>query len=254
MAKNYFDKEAELGSDNEEHDDIIKKVYHSDSDSEREEDKNAKDIEDLIDNEENDNFDQNEKYFDDMLEKDHEEVLKVIEGPKKRIVKELPKKIMLDDNGLSLKVRMERMNDLNNLRDEEDQNNEEYQFKNLENKLKELKKRANEEETNEELKEMIEINNNKIMKQINILTGQQNQRFKKHMQENEAILKNVIMNDDDDSQNKIKINKDMVVKGNGAANLVNKKFKPFFGMGKLGNSKNSLLSHIKKEKINSKQN
>ena len=131
MAKNYFDKEAELGSDNEEHDDIIKKVYHSDSDSEREEDKNAKDIEDLIDNEENDNFDQNEKYFDDMLEKDHEEVLKVIEGPKKRIVKELPKKIMLDDNGLSLKVRMERMNDINNLRDEEDKNNEEYQFKNL---------------------------------------------------------------------------------------------------------------------------
>ena len=253
MAKNYFDKEAELGSDNEEHDDIIKKVYHSDSDSEREEDKNAKDIEDLIDNEENDNFDQNEKYFDDMLEKDHEEVLKVIEGPKKRIVKELPKKIMLDDNGLSLKVRMERMNDINNLRDEEYKNNEEYQFKNLENKLKELKKRANEEETNEELKEMIEINNNKIMKQINILTGQQNQRFKKHMQENEAILKNVIMNDDDDSQNKIKINKDMVVKGNGAANLVNKKFKPFFGMGKLGNSKNSLLSHIKKEKNNMKQ-
>ena len=100
---------------------------------------------------------------------------------------------------------------------------------------------------------MIEINNNKIMKQINILTGQQNQRFKKHMQENEAILKNVIMNDDDDSQNKIKINKDMVVKGNGAANLVNKKFKPFFGMGKLGNSKNSLLSHIKKEKNNMKQ-
>ena len=254
MAKNYFDKEAELGSDNEEHDDIIKKVYHSDSDSEREEDKNAKDIEDLIDNEENDNFDQNEKYFDDMLEKDHEEVLKVIEGPKKRIVKELPKKIMLDDNGLSLKVRMERMNDINNLRDEEDKNNEEYQFKNLENKLKELKKRANEEETNEELKEMIEINNNKIMKQINILTGQQNQRFKKHMQENEAILKNVIMNDDEDSKNKLKINNDMVVKGNGAAKLATKKFKPFFGMGKLGNSKNSLLSHIKKAKINSKQN
>ena len=253
MAKNYFDKEAELGSDNEEHDDIIKKVYHSDSDSEKEEDKNAKDIENLIDNEVNDDFEQNEKYFDDMLEKDHEEVLKVIEGPKKRIVKELPKKIMLDDNGLSLKVRMERMNDINNLRDEEDKNNEEYQFKNLENKLKELKKRANEEETNEELKEMIEINNNKIMKQINILTGQQNQRFKKHMQENEAILKNVIMNDDDESQNKIKINKDMVVKGNGAANLVNKKFKPFFGMGKLGNSKNSLLSHIKKEKNNMKQ-
>ena len=254
IARNYVEKEAELGSDNEEHDDIVKKVYHSDSDSEKENDKNAQDIENLIDNEENDSFDQNQKYFDDMLEKDHEEVLKVIEGPKKRIIKEVPKKIMLDENGLSLKVRMERMSDLNNLRDEEDENNEEYQFKNLENKLKELKKRENEEEMNEEIKEMIESNNNKLIKQINIITGQQNKRFKQHMQENEAILKNVIMNEDEDSLNKKKENNDMVIKGNGAASLANKKFKPFFGMGKFGNGKNSLLNHIKKEKINSKDN
>ena len=254
IARNYVEKEAELGSDNEEHDDIVKKVYHSDSDSEKENDKNAQDIENLIDNEENDSFDQNQKYFDDMLEKDHEEVLKVIEGPKKRIIKEVPKKIMLDENGLSLKVRMERMSDLNNLRDEEDENNEEYQFKNLENKLKELKKRENEEEMNEEIKEMIESNNNKLIKQINIITGQQNKRFKQHMQENEAILKNVIMNEDEDSLNKKKENNDMVIKGNGAASLANKKFKPFFGMGKFGNGKNSLLNHIKKEKINSNDN
>ena len=254
IARNYVEKEAELGSDNEEHDDIVKKVYHSDSDSEKENDKNAQDIENLIDNEENDSFDQNQKYFDDMLEKDHEEVLKVIEGPKKRIIKEVPKKIMLDENGLSLKVRMERMSDLNNLRDEEDENNEEYQFKNLENKLKELKKRENEEEMNEEIKEMIESNNNKLIKQINIITGQQNKRFKQHMQENEAILKNVIINEDEDSLNKKKENNDMVIKGNGAASLANKKFKPFFGMGKFGNGKNSLLNHIKKEKINSNEN
>ena len=254
IARNYVEKEAELGSDNEEHDDIVKKVYHSDSDSEKENDKNAQDIENLIDNEENDSFDQNQKYFDDMLEKDHEEVLKVIEGPKKRIIKEVPKKIMLDENGLSLKVRMERMSDLNNLRDEEDENNEEYQFKNLENKLKELKKRENEEEMNEEIKEMIESNNNKLIKQINIITGQQNKRFKQHMQENESILKNVIMNEDEDSLNKKKENNDMVIKGNGAASLANKKFKPFFGMGKFGNGKNSLLKHIKKEKINSNEN
>ena len=254
IARNYVEKEAELGSDNEEHDDIVKKVYHSDSDSEKENDKNAQDIENLIDNEENDSFDQNQKYFDDMLEKDHEEVLKVIEGPKKRIIKEVPKKIMLDENGLSLKVRMERMSDLNNLRDEEDENNEEYQFKNLENKLKELKKRENEEEMNEEIKEMIESNNNKLIKQINIITGQQNKRFKQHMQENEAILKNVIMNEDEDSLNKKKENNDMVIKGNGAASLANKKNKPFFGMGKFGNGKNSLLNHIKKEKINSNNN
>ena len=94
----------------------------------------------------------------------------------------------------------------------------------MENKLKELKKRANEEEANEDLKEMIEINNNKIMKQINIITGQQNKKFKQHMQENEQILKNVIMNDDEDSIKKNKINKDMIIKGNGGAKLVNKKY------------------------------
>ena len=124
----------------------------------------------------------------------------------------------------------------------------------MENKLKELKKRANEEEANEELKEMIENNNNKIIKQINIITGQQNKRFKQHMQENEAILKNVIMNEDENSLNKKKENNDMVIKGNGAASLANKKFKPFFGMGKFGNGKNSLLNHIKKEKNNLKDN
>lgn len=251
IAKNYFDKEAELGSDNEEHDDLIKKVYHSDSDSEKENDKNAKDIDNLIDNEEKENYVQNKKFFDDMLEKDHDEILKVIEGPKKRVVKELPKKIMIEDNGLSLKVRMERMNDMNMLREEEDENNEEYKFKNLENKLKELKRQSNEDEMNEELKEMIEINNNKIMKQISIMTGQQNKRFQQHLQENKEILKNVI-NNDENLEKKLDNNKnEIIVKGNGAAKLGNKKFIPFGGMGNFGNCKNSLLNYIKKEKNNS---
>ena len=247
MAKNFFDKEAELGSDNEEHDDLVKKVYHSDSDSEKENDKNAKDIDNLIDNEEKENYIQNKKFFDDMLEKDHDEILQVIEGPKKRIVKELPKKIMIEDNGLSLKIRMERMNDMNMLREEEEENNEENKFKNLENKLKELKNQAQEDEMNEELKEMIEINNNKIMKQISIMTGQQKKKFKEHLQQNKEILKNVI-NNDEDSVKKEENKNEIIVKGNGAAKLGNKKFKPFFGMGKFGNCKNSLLNHIKKEK------
>ncbi len=249
MAKNFFDKEAELGSDNEDHDDIIKKVYHSDSDSEKENDKNAKDIDNLIDNEEKENYVQNKKFFDDMLEKDRDEILQVIEGPKKRIVKELPKKIMIEDNGLSLKIRMERMNDMNMLREEEEENNEENKFKNLENKLKELKKQSQEDEMNEELKEMIEINNNKIMKQISVITGQQNKRFKEHLQQNKEILKNVI-NNDEDSVKKEENKNEIIVKGNGAAKLGNKKFKPFCGMGKFGNCKNSLLNYIKKEKNN----
>ena len=252
IAKNYFDKEADLGSDNENHDDVIKKIYHSDSDSEKENDKNAQDLEDLIDNNENENYIQNKKFFEDMLEKDHDEILQVIEGPKKRIIKEVPKKIMIEDNGLSLKVRMERMNDINMLKEEEEENNEENKFKQLENKLKELKKQSNEDEMNEELKEMIELNNNKIMKQINIITGQENKRFKQHLQENKEILKNVIQNDDEDSSKKDINKNEIIVKGNGAAKLGNKKFRPFIGMGKLGNCKNSLLNHIKKEKITNK--
>ena len=250
IAKNYFDREAELGSDNEDHDDIIKKVYHSDSDSEKENDKNAKDIENLIDNNEKENYIQNEKFFDDMLERDHEEIMQVIEGPKKRIVKEPPKKIVIEDNGLSLKVRMERMNDMNILKEEEEENNEENQFKNIENKLKELKKQYNEDEMNEELKEMIEINNNKLIKQINIMSGIQNKKFKEHLEQNKQILKNVIQNDEEESSKKDENKNEIIVKGNGAAKLGNKKFRPFCGMGKFGNGKNSLLSHIKKEKNN----
>jgi hypothetical protein len=248
LAKNYFDKEAELGSDNEEHDEVVKKVYHSDSDSEKENDKNANDIENLIDNEQKEDYVQNKKFFDDMIERDHEEILQVIEGPKKRIVKEAPKKIVIDDNGLSLKVRMERMNDINLLKEEEDENNEEYKFKNIESKLRQLKKQYNEDETNEEIKEMIELNNNKLMKQINIMTGQQNKSFKQHLEENKEILKNVIQNDEEDSGKKDDNKNGIIVKGNGAATLGNKKFRPFCGMGKFGNCKNSLLNHIKKEK------
>ena len=229
LAKNYFDKEAELGSDNEEHDEVVKKVYHSDSDSEKENDKNANDIENLIDNDEKEDYVQNKKFFDDMIERDHEEILQVIEGPKKRIVKEAPKKIVIDDNGLSLKVRMERMNDINLLKEEEDENNEEYKFKNIESKLRQLKKQYNEDETNEEIKEMIKS-------------------FKHHLEENKEILKNVIQNDEEDSKKKDDNKNGIIVKGNGAAKLGNKKFRPFFGMGKFGNCKNSLLNHIKKEK------
>ena len=86
LAKHYFDKEAELGSDNEEHDNIIKKVYNSDSDLEKKED--IGNIEDLIDDKNIlnslNNEEQKEKFITDMFIKDREEVLKVIEGPQRR--------------------------------------------------------------------------------------------------------------------------------------------------------------------------
>ena len=86
------------------------------------------------------------------------------------------------------------------------------------------------------------------------MTGEQKKSFRQHMEENKEILKNVIQNDDEDSSKKNEKKNEMIVKGNGAAKLGNKKFRPFSGMGSFGNCKNSLLNHIKKEKNNSNNN
>ena len=53
---------------------------------------------------------------------------------------------------------------------------------------------------------------------------------------------------------KMKKKNEIIVKGNGAAKLGNKKFRPFCGMGNFGNCKNSLLNHIKKEKNGNSNN
>ena len=88
-VKGLFDKEAELGSDNEEHDDVVK-VLSSDDEKEEE---NSQDIMDMdVPNLINDNIEENdlgnsihkEKYIDDMLIRDKEEIKKVIEGPPER--------------------------------------------------------------------------------------------------------------------------------------------------------------------------
>ena len=85
------------------------------------------------------------------------------------------------------------------------------------------------------------------MKQINIITEQQNKRFKEYLQENKEILKNVINNDEDLAKKEENKNA-IMVKGNGAVKLGNKKFIPFCSMGKFGNYINSLSHYIKKEK------
>ena len=163
IAKSYFDKEAELGSDNEEHDNIVKKVYNSDSDLEKQEDEGY--IEDLIDDKNIinsfDNKEQNEKYITDMFIQDKEEVLKVIEGPQRKIQK--IEKQKFDESDLPLKLRIERMN---NEHIGEDDEIEEMNFKSLISKVKKIRKQFKEDNANEDLKAILKSYQDSALKKI----------------------------------------------------------------------------------------
>ena len=141
IAKNYFDKEAELGSDNEEHDNIIKKTYNNSSsyfDSENEEEN----LEDLIDDNNilYNNNEQKNKFIEDMLIKDKEDILKVIEGKTKE--KNFIKKN--NDDILPLKIRIERM------KNNKEFDNDKLNFKSIFSKVNKFEKEF-EENDNEEL-------------------------------------------------------------------------------------------------------
>ncbi len=91
-----FDNEAELGSDNEEHDDIIKTVDPNDDEENSDLDNDLKDLindeEDFNENEYNEEL--KEKFFNDMLKKDCEEIKRVIKGPEEQKKKQMQKELI----------------------------------------------------------------------------------------------------------------------------------------------------------------
>ena len=250
LAKNYFDKEAELGSDNEEHDNVIKKVYNSDSDLEKKED--IGNIEDLIDDKNIlnclDNEEQKEKFITDMFIKDREEVLKVIEGPQRRIINNKIEK-KFDESDLPLKLRIERMK--NEYFDEEEEN-EENNFQSLVSRLKKLKKQFKEDNANEDLKAIINSYQNMALKRIEKLNKTNKNELKKRMMEDNKILENVVLLNKKDNQPKDeKKNNNLFIKGNGINkdNKINHSYK----IGSFMNSTNSFLRNYQNnQKVNNK--
>ncbi len=246
LAKNYFDKEAELGSDNEEHDNVIKKVYNSDSDLEKKED--IGNIEDLIDDKNIlnslDNEEQKEKFITDMFIKDREEVLKVIEGPQRRIINNKIEK-KFDESDLPLKLRIERMK--NEYFDEEEEN-EENNFQSLVSRLKKLKKQFKEDNANEDLKAIINSYQNMALKRIEKLNKTNKNELKKRMMEDNKILENVVLlnkkeeEDKSDKKNKNNKNNNLFIKGNGEK--TNLKSNYSYKIGSFMNSNNSFLRNI----------
>ncbi len=250
LAKNYFDKEAELGSDNEEHDNVIKKVYNSDSDLEKNED--IGNIEDLIDDKNIlnslDNEEQKEKFITDMFIKDREEVLKVIEGPQRRIINNKIEK-KFDESDLPLKLRIERMK--NEYFDEEEEN-EENNFQSLVSRLKKLKKQFKEDNANEDLKAIINSYQNMALKRIEKLNKTNKNELKKRMMEDNKILENVVLLNKKDNQPKDeKKNNNLFIKGNGTN--TNNKIYHSYKIGSFINSTNSFLRNYQNnQKVNNK--
>ena len=247
IAKSYFDKEAELGSDNEEHDNIVKKVYNSDSDLEKQEDEGY--IEDLIDDKNIinsfDNKEQNEKYITDMFNQDKEEVLKVIEGPQRKIQK--IEKQKFDESDLPLKLRIERMN---NEHIGEDDEIEEMNFKSLISKVKKIRKQFKEDNANEDLKAILKSYQDSALKKIEEMNKTKENELKKRMIEDNKILENVVLlnkKEEDKSDKKNKNNKNnkknnLFIKGNGEK--TNLKSNYSYKIGSFMNSTNSFLRNI----------
>ena len=249
LAKNYFDKEAELGSDNEEHDNVIKKVYNSDSDLEKNED--IGNIEDLIDDKNIlnslDNEEQKEKFITDMFIKDREEVLKVIEGPQRRIINNKIEK-KFDESDLPLKLRIERMK--NEYFDEEDEN-EENNFQTLVSRLKKLKKQFKEDNANEDLKAIFNSYQNMALKKIEKINKTNKNELKKRMMEDNKILENVVLLNKKDTEKNEKKNNNLFIKGNGTN--TNNKIYHSYKIGSFINSTNSFLRNYQNnQKVNNK--
>ena len=245
IAHYFIDNEAELGSDNEEHDDVVKKRYNNaDSDEEKEFDERAEDVENLINNEETDEFLQKEKYFEDEEERDRKEIIEVIKGPKRRIVYENKgtTSIKIDEKGLSLKVRMERMNTQNIIDTEE-----EGKFRSVEENIRKFRKQFRGEggEEDENLADLKLEETNKILKEIeNEKINKEN--FRRILRENDVVLKNVknLNNDGLD----MKESKGVFVKGNQSITNKKPKFRPFLLdiNSKLRPKNNSILNEVKK--------
>jgi hypothetical protein len=192
----FFEYEAELGSDNEDHDDVVKREKNDDDNDLNEE--NDEDLNDLIadDNEiEEDEEDIKEKYFEDMLEQDKENLRRVIQGPPERLKRDRGD-VKLDKDYLPLNMRIKK------LRTEDGGL---YSFSNdvIFRKLESIQQRLENEEEgeeNEEMKEIYQSYENSLIKKIAEKSNDDKKQLAERIKEHDEIMKNVILVDDKKSQ------------------------------------------------------
>ena len=255
LASHYLDKEAELGSDNEEHDDVIKPTYDDDNSIDNDTNEQLKLEKELINDNDQDNYEQNEKFVSDAFIQDKEEIKKVIEGPiQRKTFKEENKKelLYLNESDLPLKLRIEKMNN-------EHLCDDNLMFEGIVKSYKKMKKmeRSDDVIENEELKEVIQNFQVNTIKKINEQNKTQQKEIKERLNENKQILKNVIivnkkdnngnLNNNNNNSNSNKSN--LIVKGNGFSSYSNNK-STNMKFGQMLNMKNSFLCQMKKNNSN----
>jgi hypothetical protein len=177
--KTFFEYEAELGSDNEQHDDVVKRIREEDDELEDD----NEDLKELITDEvEEDKGDIKEKYFNDMMAQDKEDIRKVIKGPQLQTKLERTE-VKFDHDHLPLDMRLKKF-----------KGNEEtlytlngdVLFKNLHS----LEQQLDENTQNPELKEMYKTLENDAIKKVAMSSKAKS--MNNRMIENDKILENVI--------------------------------------------------------------
>ena len=195
MGQNFFEKEAELGSDNEDHDDNVKKIDSDDDEKENENNELDKDLEGLINDSDQENIseieDLKEKYFEDMLQKDKEDIKKVIKGPEQRR-KKFAKKEFYDNTDLPLSERMKKFKQENGEGDMEIYFSDLlFNSRNKQNKESIINGEMLENQ-DDELKQMIELHHNNQIKKFSDHSKMYQKVLLDRKKENEKILENVI--------------------------------------------------------------
>ena len=132
-----------------------------------------------------------------MFIQDKEEVLKVIEGPQRKIQK--IEKQKFDESDLPLKLRIERMN---NEHIGEDDEIEEMNFKSLISKVKKIRKQFKEDNANEDLKAILKSYQDSALKKIEEMNKTKENELKKRMIEDNKILENIdLLNKKEEEKN-----------------------------------------------------
>jgi len=260
--KQFFETEAELGSDNEDHDDVIKNIKNEEAEEEENQDEELKD---LINNEEEFSSDEiQEKFFSDMLERDREELRKVIDGPQR---KTLNRKHLrnegdcLEEDSLPLNMRIKQS--------KSQENTGEGDFNLLLKKFGDFEKRLNsteENHENEEYKEMVNLYQQNLIKKFAEKSKNHKTSLMKRIRENEKILENVInlnnidVNSSKDKNNKLFVqgmmsqNKPITDSNNVGTSSHSSHLPHRMKLGTMLNSKNSFLHAMKNDKYYKKLN
>jgi hypothetical protein len=193
--RNFIEAEAELGSDDENHDDNQKKIQYDEEDEMDEKEALNEDLKDLIEDEGHDIYegveDIQNKYFKDMLDQDRKEIKKVISGPDEKL---LQRRRRLDQEGDEDYIGLNARKKIKTSEEEEEE--EGFGSKNIFRNIEDLEKRIKEggegEEDNEELKEMLQNYHSNVIKKLSEQQDDSYITIKNRMKENEKILENVI--------------------------------------------------------------